>query len=127
MNIDLKKLIRVSDFHPEDKKRILEGFDTLPPQGILELWQLCLENLQWKVEIEFSKRFHESVLNGVTGKNDQTNYKDLEKEILLEIFTHAEVDAREDEIEQVRNMLQSIKDKTQPSVQSTSPRLSSLI
>ncbi len=66
MDIDLKKLVRVSDFKPEDKKAILDNFDTLSGEAILELWQLCLENLQWKLEVEFSNRFHDKAFAGVT-------------------------------------------------------------
>lgn len=133
MNIDLKKLVRASDFKPEDKKNILENFDKLSPEAVIDLWQICLENLQWKLEIEFSKRFHESVFKGVIEGKDNTNYQQLEKDILLEIFTKAEVEVRHEEIETVRKTLQNLKSKpltqdsvtpspTQPSSGQASPK-----
>lgn len=109
MDIDLKKLVRISDFKPEDKKAILDNFDKLSSDAIMELWQLCLENLQWKLEIEFSKKFHDKVFTGAAGQKDTYNYKDLEKEILLDIFTKAEVEARDEEIESVRKKLSEVK------------------
>ncbi|OGG22546.1 hypothetical protein A3D03_00180 [Candidatus Gottesmanbacteria bacterium RIFCSPHIGHO2_02_FULL_40_13] len=111
MNVDLKKLIRVCDFTPEQKKKFIDNLDSFPPEGRLEVWDLCLENLLWKVEIEVSKRFHEGVLNGVIKKQDNNDYSKLEKDVLLDLFTKAEVDARDEEIILIHDVLKKYKDK----------------
>ena len=122
MALDLKTLVRISDFKPETKKTILDGFDKLPPDGILELWDLCLDNLQWKMESEIEKRINEGIIKGVIEKKDNTDYANIEKEVLLELLTRAGVDARHEEIEGVRNMLETYKKEKTATSTNNSPQ-----
>lgn len=111
MNVDLKKLIRVCDFTTEQKKKFIDNLDSFSSEGRMEVWDLCLENLLWKVEIEVSKRFHEGVMNGIMKKHDNNDYTKLEKDVLLELFTLAEVEARDEEIILIHDVLKKYKDK----------------
>lgn len=115
MDIDLRKLVRISDFAEEDKKKIIDGFDTLSAEALLELWNLCLENLQWKVDLEFSKRFYHGIVQGVKNQKDTNNYTKLEKDILLELFTRAEMEIRQEEIAALDDVLKKHKKNKQAS------------
>lgn len=115
MDIDLRKLVRISDFAEEDKKKIIDGFDALSAEALMELWNLCLENLQWKVDIEFSKRFYQGIAQGVKNQKDTNNYTKLEKDILLELFTRAEMEIRQEEIAALDEVLKKHKKNKQAS------------
>lgn len=111
MNVDLKKLIRVCDFTSEQKKKFIDNLDSFSSEGRMEVWDLCLENLLWKVDIEVSRRFHEGVINSVINKKDNNDYSKLEKDVLLELFTKAEVEARDEEIIMIHDVLNKYKEK----------------
>lgn len=114
MKIDIRNLVKISSFKPEDKKKILENMQTLTPEALLDLWDLCLENLAWKVDIELSKRFHEGVFQGVINKEDHNDYTQLEKRILLDLFAQAELETRDEEISAVQNLIKTYKENNLP-------------
>ncbi len=109
MNFDLQTLVRVSDFREEDKKRILEIFDTLTPQEMLKLWDVCLDNLSWKFNIEFTKRLQTMTTQGTQMEKDTQDYKRLENQVLTDIFSQAEVEASTEKIEDVRNLIKNFQ------------------
>ncbi|KKR34101.1 MAG: hypothetical protein UT63_C0006G0019 [Candidatus Gottesmanbacteria bacterium GW2011_GWC2_39_8] len=122
MDIDLKLLVRICDFSSEQKKIILANIDNLPSEGQLDLWELCLSNLQSKMEVEISKRFHEGVIKGIKEKKDNNDYTSLEQDVLLELLTKAGVEARHEEIEGVRNMLETYKKEKSTALPNNSPQ-----
>lgn len=111
VGIDLKKLIRVCDFRDDQKKKFLENLDKMPAEGITKLWDLCLENLDWKLEIEVSRRLQVGVIKGIIDRKDNNDYSQLYKDVLLELFTKAEVEARDEEIILIHDVLKKYKDK----------------
>jgi hypothetical protein len=114
MDIDIKKLVQIAEFRPEDKKKILDNLNTLSPEGLLDLWDLCLENLSVRLEIEISKRFHEGVFAGVANKQDHNDYRDLERRVLLDFFAKAELEIRNEELSTVQNLLKNYQQNNNP-------------
>lgn len=107
MNIDLKTFIKLSDFAQEDKKKILDAYDTLTGEEMLKLWEVCLDNLLWKFEITFSKKFHEMVYKGIQMEKDTQDYENLEREVLAEILRKADLEGAIERIEKLRAMLKN--------------------
>ncbi len=120
VNIDIKKLVHICNFREDQKKKILDNLENLTSEAQIELWDLCLENLLWKMETEISRRFHEGVFKGANDKKDSNDYTRLEADVLLEFFTRAEMEIRADEIQSLQNVLKSHKKAKESSKNSQS-------